>query len=106
MTGRDVRHEGSPRGAGAGRDLIPGIGGSGGRGVGYAQDSSDARERLDRVFTAQRAAVERDPYPSAQQRVEWLSRVRPMIARHRGAVLDALDADFGGHSRDWRRSPS
>ena len=52
------------------------------------------------MFAAQRAAVERDPYPSAQQRVEWLSRVRPMIARHRGAVLDALDADFGGHSRE------
>ncbi len=56
------------------------------------------------MFTAERAAVERDPYPSAQQRVEWLSRVRPMIARHRGAVLDALDADFGGHSREGRRS--
>ena len=65
-----------------------------------AAGSPGPLERLDRVFAAQRAAVERDPYPSAQQRVEWLSRVRPMIARHRDAVLDALDADFGGHSRE------
>lgn len=52
------------------------------------------------MWAAQCAAVERDPYPSAQQRIEWLSRIRPMITRHRAAVLDALDADFGGHSRD------
>ena len=76
---------------------MPGTGG-GDRDLGSAEDSAGALERLDRVFAAQRAAAERDPYPSARQRIEWLSRIRPMITRHRGAVLDALNADFGGHS--------
>ncbi len=99
MAGRVLRHEGSPGDAGD-VDFVPGTGGSGDRGLNSAEDSSDALERLDRVFAAQRAAVERDPYPSGRQRIEWLSRIRPMITRHRAAVFDALDADFGGHSHD------
>ncbi|HEX6886829.1 MAG TPA: aldehyde dehydrogenase family protein, partial [Candidatus Nanopelagicales bacterium] len=33
-----------------------------------------------------------------RQRLEWLSRIGPMIDRHRAAVAEALAADFDGHS--------
>lgn len=88
----------SAGGGGAGLGSSPGTGEGSGRGA--AVNPAGALELLDRVFAAQRAAAARDPYPSAGQRIEWLSRIRPMITRHRGAVLDALDADFGGHSHD------
>lgn len=100
MTGGHVGDPRSLRAGGIGLDGPLGTVGGGHPRSDSAEAPPDASERLDRVFAGQRAAAERDPYPSARQRIEWLSRIRPMITRHRGAVLDALEADFGGHSHD------
>jgi coniferyl-aldehyde dehydrogenase len=59
-----------------------------------------AIQELQRVFQLQKTAFLRDPYPSAQQRIELMQRVPGMLRKHRPKILQALDADFGGHSHD------
>ncbi|MBL0087522.1 MAG: aldehyde dehydrogenase family protein [Ideonella sp.] len=56
--------------------------------------------QLERVFHLQKAAVLRDPYPSAEQRIELMQRVPGMMRKYRQKILQALDADFCGHSHD------
>jgi coniferyl-aldehyde dehydrogenase len=59
-----------------------------------------AMQELRRVFHLQKAAFRRDPYPSAQQRMALMQRVPGMLRKHRAKILQALDADFSGHSQD------
>jgi coniferyl-aldehyde dehydrogenase len=66
--------------------------------VGSMDDA--AIEELQRVFALQKAAFLRDPYPSAAQRTELMGRVPDMLRKYRQKILQALDADFSGHSHD------
>lgn len=55
-------------------------------------------ERLDRIFKIQKAAFKKNPYPSADERIELMSRVPGMLKKYRKQILQALDEDFCGHS--------
>jgi coniferyl-aldehyde dehydrogenase len=55
---------------------------------------------LERVFLLQKAAFLRNPYPSAPQRIDAMQRVPAMLRKYRQKILQALDADFSGHSHD------
>ncbi len=59
-----------------------------------------AIQELQRVFQLQKAAFLRDPYPSAKQRIDLMQRVPGMLRKYRPKILQALDADFSGHSHD------
>ena len=65
-----------------------------------AEPDQAAMQQLDRVFALQQEAFRRNPYPSAAQRIELMQRVPGMLRKHRAQILEALDADFGGHSHD------
>lgn len=73
--------------------------------VQYASDEvfielSDANaiEYLNRVFALQKKAFLQNPNPSAKQRIDLMARVPDMLRKHRKDILEALNADFGGHS--------
>jgi len=53
------------------------------------------RRRLD----LQRAAFEREPYPTLAARRDRLDRILDLVRRHRDALADAVSADFGYRSR-------
>jgi coniferyl-aldehyde dehydrogenase len=53
---------------------------------------------LHRVFQLQQKAFLQNPYPSAQERIELMSRVPEMLRKYRNDILTALDSDFNGHS--------
>ena len=59
-----------------------------------------AIERLNRLFALQTQAFQRDAYPSAEQRIALMQRVPDMLRKYRQPILEALDADFAGHSHD------
>ena len=56
-------------------------------------------DRLHKVFELQKAAFRKNPYPSAEERIELMKRIPRMLRRNREKILDALEADFQGHSR-------
>ncbi|MEL6676924.1 MAG: aldehyde dehydrogenase family protein [Bacteroidota bacterium] len=58
-----------------------------------------AISELDRVFALQKAAFRQHPYPSAEERIELMERVPDMLRKNRQKILQALEQDFGGHSR-------
>ncbi len=57
-------------------------------------------DRLNRIFQLQRKAFLKETYPNAQRRIDLLKRIPPMMKRNRQRILDALEADFGGHARE------
>ncbi len=57
-------------------------------------------QRLERVFQLQKQAFLKNPYPSAQERIELMGRVPGMLKKYRQEILEALDQDFCGHSRE------
>jgi coniferyl-aldehyde dehydrogenase len=59
-----------------------------------------ALQRLNRIFALQKAAFDKQPYPSAQQRIERMQCIPSMLRKHREAILEALKSDFQSHSRD------
>jgi len=63
------------------------------------QDQFAMRE-LQRIFDLQKAAFLRDPYPRADKRIDLMKRVPGMLRKYRHKILQALDADFSGHSHD------
>ncbi len=63
-----------------------------------AKSDAAAIANLNRIFKLQKAAFLKNPYPSAEDRIELMKRVEPMLRKHRKSILAALDADFGGHS--------
>lgn len=64
----------------------------------FINTDDKAIERLNRIFKLQKAAFLNNPYPSAEERIALMQRVEPMLRKHRKAILEALDADFNGHS--------
>ncbi len=55
---------------------------------------------LQRVFKLQKSAFLQNPNPSAAQRVALMGKVPDMLRKYRQKILQALDADFSGHSHD------
>src|SRR5690606_10386518 len=49
---------------------------------------------------AQRAAFRAQPYPAAEQRIEHLDRLKPLLLDHMDEIAAALKADFGHRSED------
>ena len=58
-----------------------------------------AIERLHRIYNLQKKAFQKNPYPSAEERIELMNRIPKMLRRNREKILDALEKDFQGHSR-------
>lgn len=54
---------------------------------------------LESLFARQRAAFAANPYPSAAERRDNLTRLLQAILSRRDALADAIDADFGGRSK-------
>lgn len=57
---------------------------------------ADLRPHLD----AQRAAFRRTPYPTAEQRIEHLQRLKPALLKYMDRLIEAVKADFGHRSED------
>ena len=55
-------------------------------------------QRLERLFALQKAAFAQDMFPSAETRIERMSRIVPMMYSYRARIHEALVADFGSHS--------
>ncbi len=53
-------------------------------------------ETLDAAFAAQRAARLAQPYPSWPERAERLRALQALLTTHEAAIIQAIDADFGG----------
>ncbi len=57
-----------------------------------------AIEELNRIFKKQKTAFLNDPYPSLAERKERISKIPVMLQKHKTEIIEALNADFGGHS--------
>jgi coniferyl-aldehyde dehydrogenase len=60
----------------------------------------DTHSTLAALYARQRSAYEADPYPSAAQRRDRLSRLIKSLRQHQAALCAAMNQDFGGRSRD------
>jgi len=54
-------------------------------------------QRLDRIFSLQKAAFGQDMFPSAETRIGRMARIAPMMYKYRSKIHEALAADFGSH---------
>jgi coniferyl-aldehyde dehydrogenase len=66
--------------------------------VSEIMDDDISIQELHRVFELQKQAFLQNPYPSAKERIELMSRVPAMLRKYRKDIMDALNSDFGGHS--------
>jgi coniferyl-aldehyde dehydrogenase len=55
-------------------------------------------QELHRVFEVQKQAFILNPNPSTNERIELMKRVEGMLRKYRSEMMEALNADFGGHS--------
>ncbi|HVN41891.1 MAG TPA: coniferyl aldehyde dehydrogenase [Steroidobacteraceae bacterium] len=55
-------------------------------------------ERMHATLAAQRAAFARHPRPSAAERKAKLRALRALLRKHQQAIVEAVDADFGGRA--------
>src|SRR5688572_5838285 len=62
-------------------------------------DSAHVAHGLRRRLDTQRAAFEREPFPTPAVRRERLDRILDLLRRHRDALAEAVSADFGHRSR-------
>ena len=60
-----------------------------------SQKTSAVRTAYQRLRTAQRA----DPFPTPEQRRDWLERLERVLSEGAPRFVRAIDADFGGRSR-------
>ena len=51
--------------------------------------------RVARVFAAQRAAFDADPYPSAARRRANIKALKRQISRYQDVLAEAMSRDFG-----------
>lgn len=58
---------------------------------------SVAIRNLDARIALQRAAFQKNPYPSAAERREYLGALADMMLAYRARIIAALNADFGTH---------
>ncbi|MGC7838061.1 coniferyl aldehyde dehydrogenase [Pseudomonas wayambapalatensis] len=55
---------------------------------------------LEQLFAEQRQAFAGNPMPPAAQRIQWLKSLREALVANQQALIEAVDADFGGRSAD------
>ncbi|MAX56052.1 MAG: coniferyl-aldehyde dehydrogenase [Alcanivoracaceae bacterium] len=64
------------------------------------QQNNTEIQRMQRIFDAQKAAYRQHPYPTAEQRIDLISRIRPMLVDHQDAWANAISADFTNRAVD------
>jgi coniferyl-aldehyde dehydrogenase len=52
------------------------------------------------LLAAMQAANLRDGIPDRARRLDWLGRIGAMVQEYQDAIIQAIDADFGGRSRE------
>src|SRR5690554_1080126 len=57
-------------------------------------------QRMSSIIQAQKTAFASQPYPSAEQRIEHLGRLKTQLLKYQDDICAALDSDFGGRSAD------
>jgi len=57
-------------------------------------------QQLQEIFEGQKAAFQKEPYPTAAVRIERMERIPKMVRAYRNQIIAALNQDFGGHSED------
>ena len=62
--------------------------------------STSTDTQMQSILDKQKAAHLRDGVPSAAKRREWLDKSIDLLCTHRGALNDAMSADFGHRSKD------
>jgi len=55
---------------------------------------------MNRIFQAQKAAFRRQPYPSAEERIENLKKFKEVLVRYQDDLAQAASDDFGHRSQD------
>src|SRR5690554_5376291 len=67
----------------------------------HALHDQDAEiQRMSSIIQAQKTAFASQPYPSAEQRIEHLGRLKTQLLKYQDEICAALDSDFGGRSAD------
>ena len=61
---------------------------------------TQAIEKLNRIFQLQKEAYLKDPFPSAEKRIELMQRVPTMLKEYRSKIHQALHEDFDYHSTE------
>ena len=64
-----------------------------------AQQSPDV-VAMNRIFQAQRAAYRRAPYPSAEERIQNLQKLKRALVKYQDELAQAASDDFGHRSKD------
>ncbi|MBA1145963.1 coniferyl aldehyde dehydrogenase [Ectothiorhodospiraceae bacterium WFHF3C12] len=63
-------------------------------------EQRSSREALTALLNRQREAFEADPYPSAEQRIEDITRLKDALIKHEKMLAEAMNSDFGCRARD------
>jgi len=64
------------------------------------QSHSSEIERMEHIYRLQRDAFARHPYPTAEERLDQLARVKEMLLGHIDEICAAVNQDFGNRSVD------
>ncbi len=64
------------------------------------QQAAHSADNLDELLKAQQAAFLDNPYPDFEERKKRLLSLQKALLKNKGALIDALDADFGGRARN------
>ena len=56
--------------------------------------------RMESIFARQREAYAKSPMPTLEERRRHLSVLRALLLEHKGAIAEAISADFTAHSVD------
>lgn len=59
-----------------------------------------SKEALTALLNRQREAFEADPYPSAEQRIADIKRLKDALIKHEKMLAEAMNRDFGCRSAD------
>ncbi len=65
-----------------------------------SQESNTNDQRLLNLLTSQKEAYLKAPYPSSTDRIKQLKILKSTIIEFQTALVEALDEDFGGRSKD------
>lgn len=60
--------------------------------------NEDNLQGLDTVFQQQREAFRRQPMPSRETRLQWLTALAELLRKEQNALTEAVDRDFGNRS--------
>lgn len=64
------------------------------------QSQNSEIDRMEQLFRAQREAFARHPYPTAEERLDQIARIKKMLLEHIDQICEAVNQDFGNRSVD------